>query len=154
MSKALLYNYSALVMEVPSPNTIIALVDHGFRSWSMRQFRLPGVAMPELRSYPRGEARDAARRTIDSYTAILASAISAHPKTCILVRPEKPSFSGHFSAQVYLPVKKPHDSYCTKFSGVTWLDVAKLMKDVCAGKLPEAAAKTFILDVEPVDFTP
>lgn len=150
----LLYNYSALVMEVQSPNTIIALVDHGFRSWSMRQFRLPGVPSPDPRSFPRGPEREAAREKVARFTDVLSLILSSHPKTCILVCPEKPSFSGHFSAGVYLPVKSPQGVYCTKISGRSWLDVAKLMRHLCTETLSEADARTFITTVEPTDFIP
>lgn len=150
----LLYNYSALVMEVQSPNTIIALVDHGFRSWSMRQFRLPGVPAPDPRSVPRGPDRDASRAKAARFTEVLGLILNAHPKTCILVCPEKPSFSGHFSAGVFMPVKNPHGNYCVRINGKSWLDVAKLMRDLCTETLSEADARTFITTVEPTDFIP
>lgn len=153
MSK-LLYNYSALVIEVTSPSSVTALVDHGFRSWSMRQFRLPGVTAPDPRTYPRGDSREGVKDQINEYRLVLERILCGDKaiKSNVLLCPEKPSFSGHFSSQVYMPTEEYAPAYCIKMVGKHWLDVAAIMKDLCASRLTVAEATSFIDTVKPRSF--
>jgi len=151
---SLLYNYQALVINVPGPDAITALVDQGFRSWSMRQFRLAGVQAVSPRSVPKAE-RDAARGLNLAHTMILNKVLEGKDKKKknILISPEKPSFAGLFVASVFLPVTNMKEHYCIKYAGLELFDVCAFMRDVCAGRMTQELALAFIEDVAPISFS-
>lgn len=150
---SLLYNYQAKVIGVPSPDSLTALVDHGFRSWSMRQFRLAGVQAAMPRGVPKSE-RDAIKGTNLANRMILERVLGGSDRRSnILISPEKPSFTGLFVASVFLPVTKSKEHYCLKYAGIDLFDVCSFMKDVCSGRLTQELALAFIDEVKPFSFS-
>lgn len=152
----MLYNYKALVISIPSPDSITALVDHGFRSWSMRQFRLAGVSLPDPRSLPKGGLRDSARSKSAELRKVLEMILNPDGSSKgknILISPEKPAFSGHFSANVFVAVGgSPDPCYCIKHAGIHWFDVCTFMKELCSGSLAVDVGISFIKSIDPKSF--
>lgn len=151
---SILYNYGARVMAASAPDSVTALVDHGFRSWAMRQFRLAGVSVLDPRSITRGVARDAARTKIEEQRRVLASIILPEGAgSSILLCPEKPSFSGQFCARIFMPISGKSNHYCIRVADSVMLDICAVMRDVCSGVLAVELANSFIKEVSPVGFT-
>ena len=151
---SLLYNYRALVINISAPDSVTALVDHGFRSWVMRQFRLSGVECISPRQAPK-EQRDAIRANSMAHKIILEKILKPDNKTGmnILLSPEKPAFSGLFSASIFMPFKgRFAEPYCIKYAGMDLLDVCAVMRDVCSGRLSQEVTLSFIQDVNPKSF--
>lgn len=153
---SILYNYKALVIRVPSPDSLTVLVDLGFRSWSMRQFRLAGVNSPDPRSTPRGPLRDQVKSDLAQQQKLLEMIAlpDGRQGVNILLASEKPSYSGNFAANAFLLVgKKFVPEYCLKYEGKELFDVTSLMRDVCSGALAIQLALAFIQDIGPISFS-
>ncbi len=150
----LLYNYVSLVIDVPGPDALTALVDAGFRSWAMRQFRLAGVSCIDPRRALRGPARDEARTKLATHKKILQSIVMPDGSRGmnILLSPEKPSFAGTFCANVFMSVTNP-GAYCVEYAHMDLFDVCSFMRDVCSEAITEEAAISFVSGVKPISFT-
>lgn len=151
---SLLYNYRALVISVNAPDSITALVDHGFRSWAMRQFRLTGVESLSPRQSPK-DKRDVVKANLVAHKIILEKVLKPDSKTGmnILMSPEKPAFSGLFHASIFLPFRgRFSEPYCIKYAGLELFDVCAFMRDVCSGRISQEVAISFIGDVNPKSF--
>lgn len=153
---SILYNYKALVIKIPSPDSMTVLVDLGFRSWSMRQFRLAGVQSSDPRSAPKGPVRDQLKSCIAQQRKLLEMIAMPDDKqgVNILLSSEKPTYSGNFSANVFMPVgKKFVREYCVRYADMELFDVSAMMRDVCSGALAIELAIAFIRDVGPISFS-
>ena len=146
----LLYNYKALVVDVNAPDRITALVDQGFRSWTMRQFRLAGVTAPDPRSRPSGRERSALKEALENRRTFLESILKPSNKTGthILLAPEKPTYAGTFSAGVFMPVARSNNQYCISHAGQNYISICSLMRHVAPGDLSIRAAQELVKDCE------
>lgn len=151
---SLLYNFRAAIINVPAADSITALVDHGFRSWCMRQFRLAGVKCDDPRPVPKGPQRDAVRTKLVEYKNILQSIVMPEggSKMHVLLCPEKPSFSGNFCANVFLPIAGKANHYCVKYAGMVLFDVCSFQRDLVSGVMAPELAAAFISECRPKTF--
>ena len=142
----LLYNYKALVVDVNSADKVTALVDQGFRSWTMRQFRLAGVSTPDPRSRPAGRERTALKEALENRRSFLEGILkpASRAGTHILLTPEKPTYAGTFSAGIFMPVKNSNNQYCISHGNQPYLSICALMRHVAPGDLSLRAAQEIV----------
>lgn len=151
----LLYNYKALVVDVNSADRVTALVDQGFRSWAMRQFRLAGVSAPDPRSRPSGRERTALKEALENRRHFLESILkpSSRAGMHVLLTPEKPTYAGTFSAGLFMPVRNANNQYCIKHGNQFYLSLCSLMRHVAPGDLSIKAAKQLVVTCGVHSFT-
>lgn len=151
----LLYNYKALVVDVNSPDKVTALVDQGFRSWTMRQFRLAGVTSPDPRSRPAGRERVALKEALENRRTFLESVLKPANRsgTHILLAPEKPTYAGTFSAGIFMPVQECNNQYCISHAGHNYISICALMRHVAPGDLSIRAAQEIVTSCVPQSFS-
>jgi hypothetical protein len=150
----LLFNYKALIISVNSSDKVTALVDQGFRSWSMRQFKLAGVPTVDPRSKPIGEDRDRFREELNDRRNLLQSILKPENKTGVnvLLCPEKPSYAGTFAAGIFMPCKNSYVGYYVSHAGRGYLSVCALMKAIASGEIDTSQAKDIVKAMEPTAF--
>jgi hypothetical protein len=150
----LLYNYRALIISVNAVDKVTALVDQGFRSWSMRLFKLAGVIPTDPRSKPPGQERIDIREALVDRQSFLNSILKPEGKegTNVLVCPEKPSYAGTFAAGLFMPCKKVHPVYCINHAGRDYLSICALMRHLSSGDIGVAAAQDVVRSVGPTTF--
>ena len=117
----------------------------------MRQFRLAGITCIDPRNYQKGSQRDFAKGKLVEQRDILKKIVlrSNTAKTSILLAPEKPTYSGNFSANIFMPIVTPKDSsFVIKFADQQLFDICAFMRDVCSGVLAIDDAISFIKDAD------
>lgn len=150
----LLFNYKALIINVNSVDKVTALVDQGFRSWSMRQFKLAGVPIVDPRSKPTGDERDIFREELNDWRHFLQSILKPEGKTGVnvLVCPEKPSYAGTFAAGIFMPCVVFNPDYCINHAGRYYLSICAIMRKLATGDIDIKEADRVVYTIQPAAF--
>lgn len=150
-----LFNYSAMPVSVQSLNKITALIDLGFRNYTLRSFKLSGIQPPDPRSRPSGKMRETYRADIEARRTFLEEVLRPGGKARnVMISPEKPTYAGNFSAGLFLPIKAKvvEDPYIIRHDNSSYLSLNALIRHLANGGISIDTAKEAIDRLVPVAF--